>query len=74
MLCVRARGAVVRRKVASNVVLSIFPFPLWRAGFPFSLETSLPPTCYPTSVGLSVIILSQLLMFIDFIPYSQCHT
>jgi len=39
VLCVRARGAVVRRKVASNVVLSLFPFPLWRAAFPFSLET-----------------------------------
>ena len=39
MLCLRARGAVVRRKVASSVVLSLLPFPLWCAGFPFSLET-----------------------------------
>ena len=39
MLCVRVRGAVVRRKVASNVALNLFPFPLWRAGFPFSFET-----------------------------------
>ena len=52
--CVRARGLDVEWKFDQNVVLHVFPFPFWpRVVFPFSLESShLPPTSYPTLVGL----------------------
>ena len=38
MLCLRARAAVVRWKVASNVVMSLFPFPYGVPAFPFPLK------------------------------------